>query len=147
MGFEAQIDEREKHKQKKAESTNRRKQKAQTEKSRKHKQKKAESTNRRKRKAQTEECTIPFYKLPPFKMFSCCFTGLYHLKYAHSQFESGRNLRTSPIHAQLKAEGANFGETNAYERAMWFTPNYEEGTSTTFRDFHFFTTCSTALVF
>ncbi|XP_052233502.1 pyruvate dehydrogenase phosphatase regulatory subunit, mitochondrial-like isoform X2 [Dreissena polymorpha] len=52
--------------------------------------------------------------------------ALYDLKYANSQFSSGRNLRTSPIHTQLKVYGANFGETNAYERAMWFTPKHEE---------------------
>lgn len=52
--------------------------------------------------------------------------GLYHLKYANSQFSSGRNLRTSPIHTELKAYGAHFGETNAYERAMWFEPDSEE---------------------
>ncbi|WAR11522.1 PDPR-like protein, partial [Mya arenaria] len=53
--------------------------------------------------------------------------ALYHLKYSsNSQFESGRNLRTSAIHTELKSYGAHFGETNAYERAMWFTPNYNE---------------------
>lgn len=52
--------------------------------------------------------------------------ALYHLKYSYNQFSSGRNLRTSPIHTQLKVSGANFGETNAYERAMWFVPDSDE---------------------
>lgn len=61
---------------------------------------------------------------------NCCiflFLALYHLKYSYNQFSSGRNLRTSPIHAQLKVSGAMFGETNAYERAMWFVPDTDEG--------------------
>lgn len=67
--------------------------------------------------------TLDIYQI---KYSSGKATGAYHLKYPNSQFGSGRNLRTSPIHTQLKVYGANFGETNAYERAMWFTPNDEE---------------------
>ncbi|KAK3581173.1 hypothetical protein CHS0354_024706 [Potamilus streckersoni] len=48
--------------------------------------------------------------------------GFYHLTYPQEQWQSGRNLRTSPIHTQLKVAGASFGETNAYERAAWFNP-------------------------
>ncbi|XP_060599081.1 pyruvate dehydrogenase phosphatase regulatory subunit, mitochondrial-like isoform X1 [Ruditapes philippinarum] len=52
--------------------------------------------------------------------------ALYHLKYSYNQFSSGRNLRSSPIHTQLKVSGAKFGETNAYERAMWFVPDSDD---------------------
>ena len=53
------------------------------------------------------------------------FTAAYHLAYPNHQFSSGRNLRTSPIHTQLEVAGAFFGETNAYERAMFFDPVHD----------------------
>lgn len=42
------------------------------------------------------------------------------MKYPGQQWKTGRNFRTSPLYTRLKAEGACFGETNAYERPMYF---------------------------
>lgn len=49
--------------------------------------------------------------------------GMYRMKYPGQQWKTGRNLRTSPLHTRLKAEGACFAETNAYERPMYFSDN------------------------
>lgn len=46
--------------------------------------------------------------------------GMYRMKYPGQQWKTGRNFRTSPLYTRLKAEGACFGETNAYERPMYF---------------------------
>ena len=62
-------------------------------------------------------------------IFFPVISALYHLSYPNHQFESGRNLRTSPIHTQLQVAGANFGETNAYERAMFFNPIHDGKTA------------------
>ncbi|XP_046549851.1 pyruvate dehydrogenase phosphatase regulatory subunit, mitochondrial-like isoform X1 [Haliotis rubra] len=37
-----------------------------------------------------------------------------------SEFKTGRRLRTSPLHTRLEVAGGYFGETMAYERAVWF---------------------------
>ncbi len=49
---------------------------------------------------------------------------LYADHYPFRQVETARGVRRSPIHEQLKAEGAVFGETAGWERANWFAePN------------------------
>ena len=47
---------------------------------------------------------------------------LYARHYPYRQFESARNVRHSPIHERLVAEGACFGEAAGWERANWFAP-------------------------
>jgi len=55
---------------------------------------------------------------------------LYAMHWPYRQFETARNLRQSPLHERLAAQGACFGEVAGYERANWFgepgtTPKYE----------------------
>ncbi|RMD65258.1 MAG: FAD-dependent oxidoreductase [Alphaproteobacteria bacterium] len=55
---------------------------------------------------------------------------LYAMHWPYRQFETGRNIRLSPLHERLKARGACFGEVAGWERANWFapegvTPRYE----------------------
>lgn len=48
-------------------------------------------------------------------------TGLhYAVPYPHREFNSGRNLRMSPIYPKLKEAGAIFGQVMGYERPNWF---------------------------
>ncbi|XP_055891264.1 pyruvate dehydrogenase phosphatase regulatory subunit, mitochondrial-like [Biomphalaria glabrata] len=44
----------------------------------------------------------------------------YQLKYPREEYKTGRKLRCSPLHTRLEVAGAVFGETMAYERAMYF---------------------------
>lgn len=48
---------------------------------------------------------------------------LYSIGYSTEEYGSSRKLRTSPLHTRLEVAGAIFGETNAYETALWFVPN------------------------
>lgn len=52
--------------------------------------------------------------------------GNYTLRYPTEQRYRGRKLRTSPLHTRLEVQGACFGETNAYERPMWFTNSHDD---------------------
>jgi 4-methylaminobutanoate oxidase (formaldehyde-forming) len=45
---------------------------------------------------------------------------LYADHYPYRQVETARGVRRSPVHEQLKAAGAVFGETAGWERANWF---------------------------
>ncbi|XP_046549840.1 pyruvate dehydrogenase phosphatase regulatory subunit, mitochondrial-like [Haliotis rubra] len=46
----------------------------------------------------------------------------YSLSYPRqSEYMTGRRLRTSPLHTRLEVAGGYFGETMAYERAVWFS--------------------------
>ena len=47
---------------------------------------------------------------------------LYDDHFPYRQFASARGLRRSPIHEQLAAKGACFGEVAGWERANWFAP-------------------------
>ncbi len=47
---------------------------------------------------------------------------LYATHYPHRQFETGRGVRTSPLHERLAARGACFGTAAGWERANWFAP-------------------------
>ncbi len=47
---------------------------------------------------------------------------LYADHFPYRQFASARGVRRSPIHGQLEAEGACFGEASGWERANWFLP-------------------------
>ncbi|CAG5136045.1 unnamed protein product [Candidula unifasciata] len=48
------------------------------------------------------------------------FANHYLLKYPREEYKTGRKLRCSPLHTRLEVAGAVFGETMAYERAMYF---------------------------
>ncbi|MBB91508.1 MAG: FAD-dependent oxidoreductase [Magnetovibrio sp.] len=50
---------------------------------------------------------------------------LYATHWPFQQYTTGRGLRRSPLHEQLKAANACFGESAGWERANWFAP---EGT-------------------
>ena len=47
---------------------------------------------------------------------------IYKVPFPQVEYTTGRKLRTSPIHSRLEGLGAYFGETMAYERPMWFSP-------------------------
>ncbi len=47
---------------------------------------------------------------------------LYAMHWPYDQPESGRGVRTSPLHERLAARGACFGEAAGWERANWFAP-------------------------
>jgi 4-methylaminobutanoate oxidase (formaldehyde-forming) len=46
----------------------------------------------------------------------------YAIGYAGRTFDTGRNLRLTPIHQALQADGAHFVERSGWERAAWFQP-------------------------
>jgi glycine cleavage system aminomethyltransferase T/glycine/D-amino acid oxidase-like deaminating enzyme len=48
---------------------------------------------------------------------------LYAMHWPYRQYETARNVRTSPLHERLGAHGACFGEAAGWERANWFAPN------------------------
>ena len=50
---------------------------------------------------------------------------LYADHFPYRQFETGRDIRRSPLHHRLEAAGACFGEVNGWERANWFLPEAE----------------------
>ena len=47
---------------------------------------------------------------------------LYDMHWPFRQYETGRPVRTSPLHDRLAAQGACFGEVAGWERANWFAP-------------------------
>jgi 4-methylaminobutanoate oxidase (formaldehyde-forming) len=47
---------------------------------------------------------------------------LYAMHWPYRQPETGRGVRTSPLHERLAAKGACFGEAAGWERANWFAP-------------------------
>jgi 4-methylaminobutanoate oxidase (formaldehyde-forming) len=47
---------------------------------------------------------------------------LYAMHWPYDQPETGRGVRTSPLHERLAAKGACFGEAAGWERANWFAP-------------------------
>jgi 4-methylaminobutanoate oxidase (formaldehyde-forming) len=46
----------------------------------------------------------------------------YAIGYAGRTFDTGRNLRLTPLHSELEARGAHFVERSGWERAAWFQP-------------------------
>jgi 4-methylaminobutanoate oxidase (formaldehyde-forming) len=42
------------------------------------------------------------------------------MAYPNVEFETGRNLRMTPLHRRLAAQGARFGEKHGWERPNWF---------------------------
>lgn len=46
----------------------------------------------------------------------------YKMRYPGQEHHSARNLRLSPLHDRLKAQGAVFGSRNGWERPLWFAP-------------------------
>uniref|UniRef100_A0A1I8EVD5 Pyruvate dehydrogenase phosphatase regulatory subunit, mitochondrial n=1 Tax=Wuchereria bancrofti TaxID=6293 RepID=A0A1I8EVD5_WUCBA len=57
---------------------------------------------------------------------------LFTNSYEYHQYQTARNLRTSPIYHQLKKAGAVFGEVMGYERPLWYTEEDAEDTSLSF---------------
>jgi len=51
---------------------------------------------------------------------------LYADHFPYRQYDTARGLRRSPIHSQMKAAGAVFGETLGWERANWFAKKGQE---------------------
>ena len=51
---------------------------------------------------------------------------LYADHFPYRQFETARGLRKSPLHAQMDAAGAVFGETTGWERPNWFANEGQE---------------------
>lgn len=47
---------------------------------------------------------------------------LYAMHWPHKQYETARDIRHSPLHARMKANGACFGEAAGMERPNWFAP-------------------------
>ncbi len=47
---------------------------------------------------------------------------LYDMHWPFRQYETSRNVRLSPLHDRLIAQGACFGEAAGWERANWFAP-------------------------
>lgn len=54
----------------------------------------------------------------------------YGLIYPFHEFQTGRNLRMSPIYPKLREAGAVFGQVMGYERPAWFDPHYTSGNET-----------------
>ncbi len=50
---------------------------------------------------------------------------LYAMHWPFRQYESARGIRTSPLHQQLDAVGAVFGETAGWERPNWYATEGE----------------------
>jgi heterotetrameric sarcosine oxidase gamma subunit len=44
----------------------------------------------------------------------------YQMAWPNREFESGRNLRKTPLHDRLAEQGACFGVRNGWERPLWF---------------------------
>ena len=44
------------------------------------------------------------------------------MPYPFKEYQTGRNLRMSPIYPKLKDAGAVFGQVMGYERPAWFQP-------------------------
>ncbi len=47
---------------------------------------------------------------------------LYDMHWPFRQYATSRNVRMSPLHDRLVAQGACFGEVTGWERANWFAP-------------------------
>ena len=48
--------------------------------------------------------------------------ALFDTHYPYRQMETSRGVRLSPLHGELEAAGACFGEAAGWERANWFAP-------------------------
>ena len=48
---------------------------------------------------------------------------LYDMHWPYMQYKTGRNVRRSPIHDRLAAQGACFGTVAGWERPNWFAPS------------------------
>ncbi|MCP9261091.1 hypothetical protein DINM_004181 [Dirofilaria immitis] len=57
---------------------------------------------------------------------------LFTSSYEYHQYQTARNLRTSPIYHQLKKAGAVFGEVMGYEKPLWYTKENAKDTSLSF---------------
>lgn len=51
----------------------------------------------------------------------------YGLPYPQHEFQTGRNLRMSPVYPKLREAGAVFGQVMGYERPTWFDPKHAGG--------------------
>ncbi|KAF7265881.1 hypothetical protein GWI33_020628 [Rhynchophorus ferrugineus] len=50
----------------------------------------------------------------------------YGMNYPFDEFQTGRNLRMSPVYPKLREAGAVFGQVMGYERPTWFDPEHME---------------------
>ncbi|XP_030753768.1 pyruvate dehydrogenase phosphatase regulatory subunit, mitochondrial [Sitophilus oryzae] len=50
----------------------------------------------------------------------------YGMNYPFYEFQTGRNLRMSPVYPKLREAGAVFGQVMGYERPTWFDPEHME---------------------
>lgn len=62
------------------------------------------------------------------------YAGYYKLHYPGEETSIGRGLRRSPVHAQLAAAGARFGNRFGWERANWFAEAGDAPERPTFED-------------
>lgn len=53
----------------------------------------------------------------------------YRMPYPLLEFETGRQLRMSPIYPRLRDAGAMFGQTMGYERPGYYDPEYKGGST------------------
>jgi pyruvate dehydrogenase phosphatase regulatory subunit len=60
----------------------------------------------------------------------------YGIIYPFHEFQTGRNLRMSPIYPKLREAGAVFGQVMGYERPTWFDPDYTSGMFLQFDKIH-----------
>ncbi len=69
--------------------------------------------------------TFPFQANPEFLQdrISESLGLLYAMHWPFRQYESARNIIHSPIHDQLDAAGAVWGETAGWERPNWYAPD------------------------
>jgi hypothetical protein len=71
----------------------------------------------------------PFQKQPalPAERVTETLGLLYADHFPYRQMATARGVRRSPIHEQLKARGAVFGEVAGWERANWFADEGQAG--------------------
>lgn len=62
------------------------------------------------------------------------YAGYYKLHYPGEETSIGRGLRRSPVHAELAAAGARFGNRFGWERANWFAAPGDAPERPTFED-------------
>ncbi len=51
--------------------------------------------------------------------------NLYAMHWPYKQHTTSRNIKLLPYHNHLKAKGACFGQSGAYERPMWYSQNFK----------------------
>lgn len=67
----------------------------------------------------------------------------YSIQYPNNEFQTGRNLRMSPIYPKLKEAGAVFEQVMGYERPTWFEPELSKDHLHTYTNTRKFTMAKT----